>query len=296
MSLLAGLIPKEDYLLGELENFSLPEVCNRVRALMDTDEASMEDIAQVIFVEPTIVSRLIKLSNSSLFNLRRPISTLSDALKVLGMDTTYRLLVTDFSCTLFKQLHHDTIDMRRFWQQSFASAISCYQIARENFGLNKRQSESLYVAGLLHNIGELLVAQRNPRLAALIEHATNKDKHPFDAQRSLCGFSYPELSSLALKNWGFPEETTANIGSLSCRALKPDVSLTKRILTIGVHCGIVTSMEERYPAESFFSDGGSFQDIPELGNIDGIKKTIREVSDMSDSAIRSMDEIRINSI
>ena len=77
MSLLAGLIPKEDYLLGELENFSLPEVCNRVRALMDTDEASMEDIAQVIFVEPTIVSRLIKLSNSSLFNLRRPISTLS---------------------------------------------------------------------------------------------------------------------------------------------------------------------------------------------------------------------------
>ena len=296
MSLLAGLIPKEDYLLGELENFSLPEVCNRVKALMDTDEASMEDIAQVIFVEPTIVSRLIKMANSSLFNLRRPISTLSDALKVLGMDTTYRLLVTDFSCTLFKQLHNDTIDMRRFWQQSFASAISCYQLARENFNLNKRQAESLYIAGLLHNIGELLVAQRNPRLAALISHATNKDKHPFDAQRSLCGFSYPELSALALKSWGFPEEMSNSIAGLNCNSLDVEAPLNERILTIGIHCGIVASMEEHYSAESFFSDEGNFQDIPELGSIEGIKRTLREVSDMSNSAIRSMDEIRINSI
>ncbi|AXR06232.1 HDOD domain-containing protein [Salinimonas sediminis] len=182
------------------EVFVLPEAVTRLKECMDDHAASMDDVAEIISFDPGLTSQILKVANSALYRFPNAIETITKALQVIGTRSAYDLALAYGVTHAFGSMEANIIDLDKFWEQS----VSCGLLAKY-FAEYKRQREPerLFVAGLLHNIGELVVVSTHPKEATRCL-AFNSRVGPNDLQRAVLGFTYAELSAELIKQWGIP--------------------------------------------------------------------------------------------
>ena len=96
----------------------------------------------------------------------------------------------------------DLLDMEQFWKHSVACGLIARRICRIT---GKGDPERAFVAGLLHDIGQLILLQAEPeRAAAVLTHASNKDVLLFAEEKALLGFDHATLGGMLLRKWNFP--------------------------------------------------------------------------------------------
>ncbi|WP_416306090.1 HDOD domain-containing protein [Neptunicella sp. SCSIO 80796] len=191
-----------DYAKNVTESFALPDVCIRIKELLDDDCSTADDIAEVVSLDPSLSLKLLKLANSALYNFPAEISTIGKAVNVIGAKALYNLVITETATSAFRHFENNAINLERFWQQS----VYCSLVAKELASQAKiRDIERYFVIGLLHNFGELAVASQTPDKAALCEQYSDKMK-PWQQQRSVLGYTYADVTAEILKLWGLPEE------------------------------------------------------------------------------------------
>ena len=191
-----------DYAKNAGDFFVLPEAVVKVGQLIEDDTASIDDIADVINYDPAIMSQVLKISNSAFYNFSTPTTTVTKAIQVIGTQAIYDLVLAYGVTNAFKDIDPDVIDLEIFWEQSVSCALIC-KILAEKVGL--KEPEKLFVCGLLHNLGELVVVGLNSDAAnrcGLI----SSDYSPLSLQKKHLGFSYVDVSSELLKYWGIPED------------------------------------------------------------------------------------------
>ncbi len=189
------------YAQNVVELFSLPDSYFRVRELMESDTASLDDIAEVILLDPVLTSKLLKLANSAVYRLPYQVDSVSKALLVLGKTQVYNLILSIGISSACSQISTSAIDLDRFWEQSVNAALIARYLANH---LALKQADRVYVAGLLHNIGELVVAQVNPELASSCEKYTTELK-PWQLQQRVLGFTYASCGAELLNLWQLPD-------------------------------------------------------------------------------------------
>ena len=96
----------------------LPDVYLRLKELMDDENSSLVDIANIIALDPALSSSLLKIANSALFNFPREIDSISKAISILGMGEVHSLVNTYGATAAFSKLDRTIIDMDRFWGSS----------------------------------------------------------------------------------------------------------------------------------------------------------------------------------
>lgn len=182
------------------EVFVLPEAVTRLKECMDDHAASMDDVAEIISFDPGLTSQILKVANSALYRFPNAIETITKALQVIGTRSAYDLALAYGVTHAFGSMEANIIDLDKFWEQS----VSCGLLAKY-FAEYKRQREPerLFVAGLLHNIGELVMVSTHPKEATRCL-AFNSRVGPNDLQRAVLGFTYAELSAELIKQWGIP--------------------------------------------------------------------------------------------
>ena len=200
---IAEVLTIKEYAKQELNNYALPEVCNRVRSMIDSEDATMDDISKVVVIDPSITLSIMKLANSPIYNFKNKVDSLSRALTVLGGERIYSMILSEFTMTTFRDLHCKLLDMERFWTYSFCTAFIAQELARKD-DMTIKEQEKLYICGLLHNIGELAVAKRSPKTAVLIEKLMSEGNHPWMSQKAQLGFHYAECSAEMMREWGMP--------------------------------------------------------------------------------------------
>ncbi|WP_333607037.1 HDOD domain-containing protein [Arsukibacterium sp.] len=202
--------------------FSLPDSYLRVKELMESDIASLDDIAEVILLDPVLTSKLLKLANSAIYRLPYQVESISKALLVLGKTQVYNLVTSIGISSACSQLNTASIDLERFWEQSVNAALIAKYLAG-HCGL--RQPDRLYVAGLLHNIGELVVCQQSPEISNRCQHY-NADVKPWQLQQAELGFTYARCGAELLHLWQLPDaivDPLAMQHSSKFEAAAPDV-------------------------------------------------------------------------
>jgi HD-like signal output (HDOD) protein len=152
----------QDYAVNAGDIFVLPEVAIKVKKLIDDDATSMDDIAALINYDPAIMSQVLKISNSALYKFPNTITTVTKAIKVIGTRSIYDLVLAYGVSNAFKRLTPDIVDLDKFWEQGVSCALLCKYLAEE---VGLIEPEKLFVCGLLHNIGELVLVQLNPEAA-----------------------------------------------------------------------------------------------------------------------------------
>ena len=184
------------------QSFVLPDICVRIRSMLDNDNASLDEIGDLIALDPSLSSKLLKLANSSLFRFESQIDTLSKAISVIGGEALYNLVMAETASSAFEHFSSDVIDLKRFWLQSVYAGLVAKHLAKI---AKVRGSERFFVLGLLHNIGELLVAVQAPQLA--IESSKFDEKiSPWKRQQQVLGFDYASCSAELMQFWRLPSQ------------------------------------------------------------------------------------------
>lgn len=182
---------------------SPPHVYFRVLELIQASNSSAEDIAEVIRQDPSLTARLLKVVNSSFYNFSARIDTVSRAVAVVGTRSLQLLVTAVCALDTFGKIETNLVNMGTFWRHSFFAGL----IAR---GLAKRchvlHPERLFVAGLLHDIGSLVLYLRAPDVSKRLLVVADGDEQALHwAELKTLGFSHAELGGDLLKSWMLPE-------------------------------------------------------------------------------------------
>ncbi|WNO61069.1 HDOD domain-containing protein [Rheinheimera sp. MMS21-TC3] len=181
--------------------FALPDGYLRVKELMDSEVASLDDIAEAIALDPVLTAKLLKLANSALYNLSFQVESINKALLVLGRNQVYNLVLSIGIGSACSKLDTSVIDLERFWEQSINAALIAKYLAE---CVGDKPTDRFYVAGLLHNIGELVVLQNAPELALRCQ-AYDSVHMPWKLQLDELGFTYAECGAELLNLWQIPD-------------------------------------------------------------------------------------------
>jgi HD-like signal output (HDOD) protein len=191
-----------EYALQANGSFGLPDACFKIKALMEDENSEITDFADVISVDPSMTSRLLQIANSSLYRFPGEISTISRAITIIGTQAIYNMMLVDVAASAFKHFANQAIDLKRFWRMSIYCGLVTKNLAIK---AGIKDIERLFVAGLLQNFGELLVAKISPEVAQRCEKY-NRDNLPWDLQELALGFTYTDISAELLKIWQLPEK------------------------------------------------------------------------------------------
>ncbi|MEO9945109.1 MAG: HDOD domain-containing protein [Paraglaciecola sp.] len=217
----------QDYVDNAGDIFVLPEAVIKIKQLIDDDAASLDDIAEVINYDPAIMTQVLKISNSALYKFPNTITTVSKAIQVIGTHSIYDLVLAYGVASAFKDIATDVIDLDKYWEESVFCGLLCKYLADE---LGLKEPEKLFVCGLLHNLGELVMVQLNPENAKKCMDISSK--RPLQQQKQHLGFSYVDISSRLLELWGIPSDIVCIVASTHGGQQEP-MTLEQQVIQLG---------------------------------------------------------------
>lgn len=182
------------------EIFVLSDSFIRIKELIDDESSTIDDIADVILLDPALSGTILKLANSSFFNYPGKIDTISKAVLVLGITEVYNLVIAYFTTKAFKSINASADFLERFWEKSVDCALIIKYLG---YKLKVANAERLFILGLLHNLGELVIQQFEPeKVSSLNEQRGNS--LPWEQQKESLGFSFADCTGELLKLWQLP--------------------------------------------------------------------------------------------
>lgn len=228
-----------DYAEQANGSFALPDACFKVKSLLEDETSSAGDFANVISVDPSMTSRLLQIANSAIYSFPGEISTISRAITIIGTQAIYNMMLVDVAATAFKHFSNQAIDLKRFWQMSVFCGLATKNLAIK---AGIRDIERLFVAGLLQNFGELIVAKVSPDLAQSCEKYS-ADILPWSLQQQKLGFTYTEVSAELLKIWQIPEKIILPIRHFN-QAHNIQINKDVKVLYLASRLALIDSQPE----------------------------------------------------
>lgn len=238
-----------DYALHAEGSFALPDACFKIQALMTDESSEISDFADVISVDPSMTSRLLKIANSAIYSFPGEISTISRAITIIGTQTIYTMMLVDVAASAFKYFENQAIDLKRFWRMSVFCGLASKNLA---ISAGIRDIERLFVAGLLQNFGELLVAKITPEIAQRCEKY-HQDCLPWQLQEQLLGYTYTDISADLLKCWQIPEKIILPIRYFNA-ASSIDINKDVKILNFASRLALIDSHSDSFTYENVIDE------------------------------------------
>ncbi len=191
-----------DILRKELQLPALPQVFLELQQAINAPNTSSDDLAKIISQDPSLTAFLLRMVNSAFYSLPIQIDTITRAVTVVGVNQLTTLAVGTSVLSLFKDVPEEIVNMERFWKHSIGVGI----IARKLCKLSGQgDPERSFVAGLLHDIGQLVLLKTVPaRAGGVINHGRNNQMLLFEAEKELLGFDHATLGGMLLRKWNFP--------------------------------------------------------------------------------------------
>lgn len=185
-----------------LELVSPPNTYLQLNALIQDPNSAIDDISAVINTDPALATRLLKIVNSPFYGFPSQINTISRAITIIGTRELTHLVLATSVLNSFKGIPDSLINMDQFWKHCFACAIASKLLAEE---AGQRATERFFIAGLLHNIGSLVLYKSMPELAGeAIRSAEFGHEVLFKAEQRVIGFDHTEVGQALVKAWRLP--------------------------------------------------------------------------------------------
>lgn len=197
----------DDYVEQASEIFVLSDSFIRIRELIDDEASTIDDISEVILIDPALSGTVLKLANSPFFSYPGKIDTISKAVLVLGITEVYNLVIAYFTTEAFKKIDADQDYLDDFWLKSVDCALLMKFLGTS---LGIVHAERLFILGLLHDLGELVVHQLT---AEKQKNCDSQDINllPWVKQQDVLGFTFGQCSAELLKQWQLPYSIFAPI-------------------------------------------------------------------------------------
>jgi len=182
---------------------SLPELAINVNRMSADARFSAADIGQSIAQDPAMTARLLKIANSPYFGFPSKIETVARAITVIGTAQLRDLITATSVVDVFKELPNELISMETFWRHSVRCAVIARSLAAY---LHEPNVETFFTAGLLHDIGYLVLYRELPELSKqTLEHCRDNREIVFIVEQEIIGFDHAAVGGELLRAWNLPE-------------------------------------------------------------------------------------------
>lgn len=183
---------------------TLPDVYLRINRLLDDPSSSSSDIAKVVSQDPAFTIRLLKVANSSMYNFSSRVDTVARAVSIIGTAQIRNLALSMSVSKSFEGLPNELVSMTNFWRHSLLCALASRHLGGQ---AGRCDRDAMFTAGLLHDIGELVLFNREPEKAraALMKVLDSQDELVVsDAERELFGFDHADVGGELAREWNLP--------------------------------------------------------------------------------------------
>ena len=190
--------------LEALLNFprALPAMSRTVSDLlaeMNKDDPNPKRVSDLISQDPSLTTRVLRLSNSAFFRVSRKIGSAEEAVAMLGMTHVRSLVMAAALGSSFKNV--PGVNLPQFWRYSLRVA----DISKSLAGLLRQNESNAFTAGLIHAIGDLIMHIAMPDLIAPLDMGTPPlDLNRARAEMSVFGYSYAQVGAGMAEKWNFP--------------------------------------------------------------------------------------------
>nr|WP_211922504.1 HDOD domain-containing protein [Solidesulfovibrio aerotolerans] len=193
----------KDLVASEVKLASFPDIYFKIRQVLDSPVSSPSQVADVVIKDTSLSAKLLKLVNSPFYGLPQRIDSISRAVLVIGGQEISTLVLGISAMNAFKDIPPELINMRTFWEHSVAVGVFARLLGAE---VVQGGAERLFVAGILHDIGRLVLYKKMPHAAAeAIYYAQSNGIPLYAAEEEVMGFSHPLVGGLLLRAWKFPD-------------------------------------------------------------------------------------------
>jgi len=192
-------------IVGELDTIAtLPEVVAKITQTINDPTSTAAQLHHIISHDPALVSRLLKLANSSYYARSSEITSVERAITLLGFETVHHLTLAATMGQLFKNIKLcQGYTARDLWTHSIAVAATAKEMAKHT---DQTMADQAFLAGLVHDIGLLVLLQVCPdKLQTVCERAKLEAALFNIIELDVIGVDHQELGAALAERWGFPQ-------------------------------------------------------------------------------------------
>lgn len=204
---------------------SLPAVALQVIDLSNDPDVSISNVAKLIKMDPAISSKVLMVTNSPLYGLRRKVENIRQAIALLGLNACLTLILNFSLVNALRREKNEGIDHDLYWRRSLISSIACQALGTAKGIINLEQ---LLLSGLLQDIGILALDKLMPNKYGDVYARAENHWQLEELEREALGGSHIEVGAWLLRHWGFPD-------LICCAVESSHTSKNGAISNMGLH-------------------------------------------------------------
>lgn len=216
--LLKNTITRACALRDIIHNDTLKQIVARIQSLpslpsfylelieeINSPEASIKRVGEIICRDVGMMAKLLQLVNSAFFGLSRQVTSPAQAARLLGLDTIKSLILTSHVFRQFQATHVTGFDLQCLWDHSFTVGAFARTIAMRE-GDHEQEPDNALMAGMLHDVGQLVLAANMPAVFEQCCRLARTEQIPmWQAESKVMGVSHGQIGAYLLGLWGLPD-------------------------------------------------------------------------------------------
>jgi HD-like signal output (HDOD) protein len=188
---------------------TMPEVLAKLNDVIAKPDASAADVALVVANDPAVATNMLRIVNSAYYGLQVRVSSVSLAVSVLGFNMTKKVALKAAVFSAFgkrrEKIQH--FDPLGFWKHAVFTGVAARALASVSDTFKDMHSEDVYIAGLLHDIGKLILMEKAaPRYLAMLRKSAQLQRPETEVELEECGFTHADVGSVLAIRWCLPED------------------------------------------------------------------------------------------
>ncbi len=183
---------------------SLPHVVTKVMEVMQDDNSSASTLSKIIAGDLGLTSKVLKIVNSAVYGFEKQITSIQQAIVVLGFTTIRNILISAEIFKIFSPNKNSIFDYEKFWKHSILTALGSKFLINN---LDKNGNTDIFSIAFLHDLGKLILAQYDydNYLNVYAQLESQEDyKTKFKIEEEACGINHCEIAYSVMNNWNLP--------------------------------------------------------------------------------------------
>lgn len=194
---------------------TIPDVLVKLQAVIDDPESSADEVAEVIALDPAIATNVLRIVNSAHYGLQVRVSSVNLAVSIMGFSMTKKVALKAAILSAFGEREGGVVgrfDPSTFWRHSIFTGVLTRTIGEASPAFSGVHPEDLYICGLLHDIGTIILCDSAPEaVGEILERSASTGEHVAAIEQEVLGYTHAEVGSVLAIKWFLPEDLTIAI-------------------------------------------------------------------------------------
>lgn len=187
----------------------IESVLQELLEMVNREQIDFGELAKKMAMDQVLLARVLRMANSAQFGGVKGVSNINDAIVRIGVGAIRNLISSSILASTFPKL--ETLNIKDYWASTFEVATIASTVAKDV----KVDPNEAFIAGILHNIGELMIHSLEPKQALEISCRVENDENPVDVQREVLGTDAQQLGAALAETWKFPAQLVDAIANVN---------------------------------------------------------------------------------